>query len=644
MPEVPRKSVEDLARQLKLSKSRHPEQGRAVFLVGAGCSVSAGTPPGAEVAKLCAVHLAHHYSGNADLGERAFELGSGDGDGALRWLLDKGYVAKEPLGSGPPDWGRLYTYFFDEHLRSINAQRAIIAEAVSRGKGRLNWAHACLGELVARRHAHTVLTTNFDQLVLLGVIRAGTLPVVADGLESLARVMAEPRHPQIVHLHGSMHTYNPRSSRRATTETRDDLILGTMLASVLQMCDLLVVVGYGGREEGVMALLTEASRRLPLTQVFWVLRDGDHLSAGAESFMGFGENKFLVMASDADTFFRDVMNELRLGQPRWIADPMGSLSEGRDEIVVPAGDAELEAAIADYRRKIDFAKANPAPEAGELARMASLRLQKGFDELLSHLASMDLETADAEVLRMRGLTRFNIAQERGDAPSAQKAVEDFEELVKRTHGRRLELAYVQLFEALMLTYEMNDDYGILESLLRHAANSHELFREDGDVADWIRFHMFQAQALETLGEAKKSKEELVRSAAIYRQILARAGLGGDAAQADPARSGLANVLQVFGEYYGDAGCLGESLDLQRQLTAPGSGAEPLTHAGRLQNLAGGCRALAKLVPDKCLPLMQEARSRMQEAIDIYEREGGDTGENLEAAREVLRQIDQELAT
>ena len=642
MPEV-RKSVDDLARQLKLTRSRHPEQGRAVFLVGAGCSVSAGIPAGAEMAKLCAVHLAHHYSQDDNSKTAAFEIGSSDGEGALQWMLDKGLVAKESLGMGSRDWGGLYTYFFDEHLRSINAQRDIIAEAVGRGKDRLNWAHACLGELVGRRYVQTVLTTNFDQLVLLGVIRAGILPVVADGLESLARVTAEPRHPQIVHLHGSMHTYNPRNSRRATTETRDDLMLGSMLTSVLQMCDLLVVVGYGGREEGVMTLLTEASRRLPLTQVFWVLRGDDQLSPAALGFMGVGENKFTVMVDDADTFFRDVMNELHLGQPRWIADPIGALVERREEIVVPVGDVELEAALADYRRRIDFAEANPAPAGSELVRMATLRLRKGFDELLADLASMDLDTADAEVLRMRGLTWLNIAQERDDAPSAQKAVADFEELIKRTSGRRLDLAYLQLFEAQMRTYELTGDVEVLESLLVHAASNSERFRDNESVGDWIRLHLLQAQALETLGEARKSTARLVEAADIYKRILAKATLSGDASQMDSARSGLANVLQVHGELEGNAGWLGESLDLQRQLAASGSGADPLTQAGRLQNLAGGCRALAKLVADKGLPLLQEARGQMQEAIDIYEREGGDTGENLEAAREVLRQIDDELA-
>ena len=152
---------------------------------------------------------------------------------------------------GTYDWGAYYADFFDNHLTSINRQREFIDEIIWEAKDKLKWAHVCLGELVARRYVHTVLTTNFDQLVLQGIIRTGLLPVVADGAESLNRVTAEPRRPQIVHLHGSMHTYDPRNSRTAIMATREDPTLRSVLYTILHRCDLLVVVGYAGGEEGV---------------------------------------------------------------------------------------------------------------------------------------------------------------------------------------------------------------------------------------------------------------------------------------------------------------------------------------------------------------------------------------------------------
>src|SRR5580704_5411991 len=52
-------------------------RGRTIFLVGAGCSVSAGIPAAPGVAQHCALKLAGIYS------DGAF---SGDPDAALAWL------------------------------------------------------------------------------------------------------------------------------------------------------------------------------------------------------------------------------------------------------------------------------------------------------------------------------------------------------------------------------------------------------------------------------------------------------------------------------------------------------------------------------------------------------------------------------
>src|SRR4030081_1922879 len=100
-------------------------------------------------------------------------------------------------------------------------------------------------ELVNKRYVYTVLTTNFDQLVLQGIIRTGIMPVTADGLEALNRITGKPKRPQVIHLHGSMHTYNLRNSRVALSETSSDRGALSMIHSLLQQCDLLVVVGYG---------------------------------------------------------------------------------------------------------------------------------------------------------------------------------------------------------------------------------------------------------------------------------------------------------------------------------------------------------------------------------------------------------------
>ena len=212
------KNVTNLANDLTLARDdtegTNQGRGRAIFLVGAGCSVTAGIPAAPGVAKHCALKLARIYSSG--------EFAGVDPDAALEWLQKSNRVELATDLTPKEDgshWSALYSYFFEFHLKSPNQQREVINEIIDNARDGLNWAHACLGELVERRYVHTILTTNFDQLVLQGIIRTGILPVTADGLEALNRITGRPKRPQVVHLHGSMHTYNLRNSRAALSET-----------------------------------------------------------------------------------------------------------------------------------------------------------------------------------------------------------------------------------------------------------------------------------------------------------------------------------------------------------------------------------------------------------------------------------------
>src|ERR1700722_7492872 len=193
------------------------EQGRAMFLIGGGCSASAGIPLASQVAKEAVVGLAKTYK------VQGFDEGKLTPERALEALIE---AEKMPprfkTGEGVFSWGELYGFIFSEHIKHPNDQRALITRLVSTNDFELNWSHACLGELVHSKFVHAVLTTNFDQLVLKGIIRTGIIPVVADGLESLSRISATPKNPQVVHLHGSMHTYELRNSYVALRETQYD--------------------------------------------------------------------------------------------------------------------------------------------------------------------------------------------------------------------------------------------------------------------------------------------------------------------------------------------------------------------------------------------------------------------------------------
>lgn len=150
-----------------------------------------------------------------------------------------------------------------------------------------------------------MLTTNFDQLVLEGIIRTGILPVVADGIEALSRLSGKPQYPQVVHLHGSMHTYRPLNSDSDVKDTDKELLVNATLYNMLHDSSVLVIVGYAGGEEGVMSLLIEAAKRLPDKVVYWVQYSPDpgKVSDKAQELLHCGKNKYLILGQDADAFF-----------------------------------------------------------------------------------------------------------------------------------------------------------------------------------------------------------------------------------------------------------------------------------------------------------------------------------------------------
>lgn len=651
LPEPEIKTVEDLANDLTLAKDDDDSQGRgrAIFLVGAGCSVSADIPPASGVAKHCAVKLAKIYS-NGDFQDDNPET-------ALDWLRQEGkvdlvgdYAVKED-GS---HWGALYSHFFESHLKSPNQQREIINEIIDAAGDRLNWAHACLGELVALRYVHTVLTTNFDQLVLQGVIRTGVLPVTADGLEALNRITGKPRRPQVVHLHGSMHTYNLRNSRAALNETSQDSGALSMIHSLLQQCDLLVVVGYSGGEEGIMKLLSEATRTMPQLVIYWVTYQTGHdsLSSNARSLLA-GENKFSIWGGAADKFFGDLMAELRIGQPRWVADPIAVLRDQSKLLKSP--DEELDGVrilVEAFKARVAFADRPESrwPEAGQvLVKAADKRSRREFGEAREILEQIDL-SADLEAARLHALNALSmfeeewqngIASETGIA-MLQSAIDEFATLVEKTTGPEQLDNILSLANALLdMNEAMPEDdssqgagFGSLRRVVEVVEATLPSYPPNTTSLANARLNLLLAQALQALGEQSENVEELARSEVAYELAIT-----GFAANRDPdgrvndAKSGLAALLQIQGENGSDASKLRRAVMLHREMIDGARGGErSKEEAGPLENLAGSLSSLASIVDEaEARPLLLEAKSSLERVVLAYRREG-DTVREQEAAR------------
>ena len=412
----------------------------------------------------------------------------------------------------------------------------------------MNWAHACLGALVQQRYVHTVLTTNFDQLALEGIVRAGITPVVADGLESLTRISPTPAWPQVVHLHGSMHTYDLRNSPTALSETSDDRSLHTVMMSLLKQATVLIVVGYAGGEEGVMSLLQYAARTIPRMVVYWVGYEKSYreFSPRAQALLETGENKFFIPDQDADRFFQELMRELGEGQPAWVADPIAALAEQRDRLPLE-GDEEIVELIQDYRERINFAERNRHKKGLAIAKALQARSEGRFSD--AALALRATKDSDARSRSLYALSLQNSFDENpnGNVALIDEAINEFEHLFKRGAAEKRVRFAVLLIEALFDRLDAIEHASAeaVTTLKRIIAIATSASVRKSASAGTARLKFYEARATQELWAREKPEKPGLDVVRTYREALKHPHALGE--KLLEARDGLAQALAIHTE-------------------------------------------------------------------------------------------------
>jgi tetratricopeptide (TPR) repeat protein len=563
------KQVTDLVGALQRAKGDASSPcGKAVFLVGAGCSKSAGIPLGGEIANQRVGKLAKSYSnGKVD--------GTNPAD-ALAWLKAN---KKVPEHIKPEE---LYGFLFEQHDQDPTEQQRIILDAIKNSDGKINWAHLCLGELVNQHYIHTVLTTNFDQLVLEGIIQTGILPVVADGVESLTRVSGKPYSPQVVHLHGSMHTYHPLNSSSAVKETAGKLPFSNALYKLLSDSSLLVVVGYAGGEEGVMSVLIESAKNLQDKVIYWVQHSPNQaeLSAKASELLNCGKNKFLVLDQDADAFFAELMKGLELGTPDWMKHPIASLQKHAVRIV-PGNKDEISKEVEHYRNRLNKLE-------------STLGKENKQEKILSKIRELRLAGKHLEALKLfRKLNSLN-------APKVWRMWADS----AYEMGQRL--SDIHLLEESITSWEK------AQSLLQQAS-------PPADRRDWLDGQNNLGNALIELGRLKSDKAILEKAIVIHREVLKERPRERDPMEWAKSQNNLGSALAILGKLEHNVAKLEEAVEVsQEALQERTRERVPLFWAMTKSNLGCAFFELGMLKSDK--PKLEEAVVIFGEVLKEYTHE------------------------
>lgn len=605
--------IEDLAERLLLSRASENDPspyGNAVFLVGAGASISAGIPSGQALAGRLAVRIAKMLGLASGLKEDKTK----DHEQAFSALQRAKKVGDaRTLG---PAYGTLFGRLSAAQQRDF--VRTVIRETNQR---QINWAHLAMGELVRQRMVHTLLTTNFDDLLLDGLVRSDLLPAIVDGVESLKRLDSKPPVPQLVYLHGSQHTYNPRNSTQALKETKQLASEQGGLFTLLRDCSVLVVVGYAGNsDEGIMDLLINIAQHLPELTVYWIAYgQHDSLTDKAKELLSQGSNKFVIAEQDADLFFKELLTQAKIGVPECIKEPVQHMQMLAQRISVSDDDQSttLRAVVADLQARLE--ELQPAWVATgknleELRELREFELSGNHQAIWQRLSNQQLN--DTEKLTLRAEAAYELGRT-GLEQSLPQAVSDGKALVQHFEPGSNAWANAQdnLGNALYCLGELHDVDSLKEAIQAYRA-ALQVYTREGAPTDWAGTMNNLGNALSELGEQGHT-EFLPEAISTYREALDIYTREVDPENWANVMNGLGNALTAQGEKGNAEALLAAIATFEEALKVYTREADPLAWAMVMHNLGlvfgvqaeqGNAEALLKAI------------SAFEAALEVYTRE------------------------
>lgn len=375
---------------------------RFAFFLGAGCSVSSGIPTARSL-------VVERWL------PRLKNLAAPDATGDA-WIADRipGWTQEDPAAS----YGDVMEAVF---LQPEQRQREIELLCTGKYPG---FGYAVLAGLMARDDGlfSVALTTNFDDLLADALYLFTSVRPLVIHHESLASfIRPTRRRPLIVKLHGD-NRLTPQNTEAETERLKEQLQLH--VPSLLHDGGL-VMIGYGGNDDGIASLLSNlAPEALPLG-VYWISKrePGDPLRKWLSE-----RRAMWIQEADFDETMLLLQDAFGLSHPRdsWIRDVFVRYRETYERLsasivarpVDSAETADLRAAVertdnaaegswwrvylaAERVHKTDPDRAEAIYEAGIRQYPQSADL---IDAYATFLADRGLDLARAEELYERAIT------------------------------------------------------------------------------------------------------------------------------------------------------------------------------------------------------------------------------------------------
>ena len=295
-----------VAERLKRARDRGHS---AHFLIGAGCSISAGIPSAAEL-----INRIH-----SDYAAQCADL----------------------------DRDSLYSYGACMALLTVNERRDLIRPYLKKAK--INWGTIALAQLIVEGFVDRVLTVNFDLVLENACGLLGLQPAVYDFGVAPAGDLSMIVSPSIVHMHGQSYGLVLLNTDQETQRHREKL--RPILTDSLRNAPL-VVVGYSGSADGIFQTLFEEFEGLE--PLYWA----GYEEEAKPHIRPFSEKKHFqfIGGADFDRFMIELAQSLGCWPPNLFANPLAhllkELSPVVDYPVMVTGSAKSFDLLGDLRRRL----------------------------------------------------------------------------------------------------------------------------------------------------------------------------------------------------------------------------------------------------------------------------------------------------
>lgn len=277
------------------------------FLLGAGASVASRIPSGKRMTWEFKRAI---YCMNNNLRTSTYDdLSSDDVQKEIQAYFDnqRGYPPK-----GSPEE---YSFYFDKCFPFKRDRTYYIQNKVRDANPSLGYL--CLGEMIINGKVNLIATTNFDDLVQVGVhsINPGfSIKTILSATSYKEGIILNEGFPNVIKLHGD-YLYDTLKNTSEELQELECSIANTWKTAIYE--DGLVIIGYAGNDNSVMSILEKLIEEGGIKKgIYWCKYKNEELSVRANKFMteacNINEQSSVIEINEFDEFMYSLYLALNL--------------------------------------------------------------------------------------------------------------------------------------------------------------------------------------------------------------------------------------------------------------------------------------------------------------------------------------------